>query len=359
MPTTTTTVSRRRLQPSSCKLRMHEPPPPAGWTPVALNLAGAAPSLDWGDLRGVRFDEPFFQQTVERWAGGAPAPLVRTGLGALASFDAAAALDPDVLVFHASRCGSTLLSRLLRTVPGVLVIAEPPPLNALLLAAAAEGDGSEAVARLRRLVRALGQRRGGRERHYVLKLSSWNVRRLALFRRAFPAAALVWLQRDPAAIATSLLADPPGWLAGGRPDWAQAVFGRDAGAGGDAGFGVRALAAMLAAATAIDGRALFLDYADLPEAVWQRVAPFLDIALAEADVARMRRELGFYAKDPRRRPFTGDDPARPALSGDLRALVADLAEPLYRALDRRRQGFDTPVPPIRKAGDGAFGAALG
>ena len=39
------------------------------------------------------------------------------------------------------------------------------------------------------LVRALGRKRFGDERHYVLKLSSWNVHALALFRRAFPAGA--------------------------------------------------------------------------------------------------------------------------------------------------------------------------
>ncbi|HUZ74443.1 MAG TPA: sulfotransferase [Stellaceae bacterium] len=333
---------------------MHETPPPAFWTPVVLNLAGAAPSLDWGDLRGVRFAEPFFQQTVERWAGGAPAPLIRTGLGALATFDAAPSLDPDLLVFHASRCGSTLLSRLLGTVPGVLVVAEPPPLNALLLAAPAEGDDPEAVRMVRRLVRALGQRRFGDERHFVLKLSSWNVRRIELFRRAFPAAAVIWLQRDPTAIAMSLLADPPGWLARGRPDWAPSVFGRETGADGDAAFCVRALAAMLAAATEIAGRTLFLDYAELPAAVWQRVAPFLGIALTEADVACMRREAGFYAKDPGRRPFTGDDPARPMLSSGLRALLAEQAEPLYRGLDRRRQGLAPPDLPISNGGSRCF-----
>lgn len=337
---------------------MRASPPPAGWTPVALNLAGAAPSLDWGDLRGVRFAEPFFQQTVERWAGGAPAPLIRTGLDALAAFDAAPSLDPDALIFHASRCGSTLLSRLLGTVPGVLVVAEPPPLNALLLAAPAERDGTDAVRMVRRLVRALGQRRFGDERHYALKLSSWNVRRLDLFRRAFPAAKLIWLHRDPSAITASLLADPPGWLASGRAAWAETIFEGAAGAVGDADFFVHALAAMLAAATEIAGGALFLDYADLPAAVWERVTPFLDIALTAADVARMRREASFYAKDPASRPFTGDDPARPALSAAMRALVVERAEPFYRAIERRRQGLEPAVLPISLSGTDAFGATV-
>ena len=90
-------------------------------TPVALTL-GAAPSIDWSDLDGVRFSEPFFDQTIERWAGGNPPPrLVNTGLDALEALDGAPALDPALLIFHLSRCGSTLMSRLLGTRPGTLV----------------------------------------------------------------------------------------------------------------------------------------------------------------------------------------------------------------------------------------------
>jgi hypothetical protein len=317
-------------------------PPPAGWMPVALNLAGPAPTLDWGDFGGVRFAEPFYQQTVERWAGSAPAPLRRTGLDALAACDLASAPDPCALVFHAARCGSTLLSRLLGTVPGVRVIAEPPPLNALLLTVAAH-DEAAAATLLRGLGRALGRRGDGGAGPYVLKLSSWNVLHLALFRRAFPGAALIWLQRAPASIAGSLLADPPGWLAGG----AQAVFGRAPAAEGIAAFCTDALAAIFTAAAGIEGRALFLDYAELPTAAWQSVAPFLGIALAPDDLARMGNEARFHAKDPGR-PFAGDDPARPDLTPAMRALLSQRVEPLYRALDRRRQGLAGPLLPINE-----------
>jgi len=72
----------------------------AGFTPVSLNLAPDAASVDWGDLAGLRFAEPFFDQTVERWAGGSAPRLVRTDLAALDALDAAPSLDPAALVFH-------------------------------------------------------------------------------------------------------------------------------------------------------------------------------------------------------------------------------------------------------------------
>jgi len=104
----------------------------ARWTPVRLDFSGPAPAVDWADLTAERFVEPFFDQTVARWASGPRArPLVRTGLEALVALDGEQSLEPAGMIFHLSRCGSTLVSRLLGTLPGV-VVAEPAPLNALL-----------------------------------------------------------------------------------------------------------------------------------------------------------------------------------------------------------------------------------
>jgi hypothetical protein len=313
----------------------------ARFTPVALTL-GAEPSIDWGDLDGVRFSEPFFDQTVERWAGG-PAPrLVRTGLEALDAHEAVPSLDPTALIFHLSRCGSTLMSRLLAVQAETLVISEPNLLNVLLMAGPAEFDAERQANLLRLLVRALGRHRFGDERHYVLKLSSWNITRLVLFRRAFPQAQLIWLQRRPVEIMGSILADPPGWTQLRHvPSQAEALFGIPAAsnAGLDTEqFCARALAAMLVGARRADeAGALLVDYRELPDAVWQRVAPFAGLALDEIETQRMREEARFYSKDAARRPFTGDPAAERSISDRVRTLVAHLVDPLYYALDQRRR----------------------
>ena len=89
-------------------------------------------------------------------------------------------------------------SRLLVTVPGVVVIAEPSPLNALLGIEAHRVDGATLVRVVRLLVRALGRRRLGDERQLVLKCTSWNIRRQEILTAAFPDTPWVWVQRDPA-----------------------------------------------------------------------------------------------------------------------------------------------------------------
>jgi hypothetical protein len=309
-------------------------------TPVSLNLSLPTPSVDWADLGTVRFSEPFFHQTINRWASGDPQPrLVRTTLEALADFDNALGHDPCGLIFHMSRCGSTLVSRLLGTIPQTLTISEPQPLNALLSGAVPGADETALAQAVRCMVRALGGRRFG-EQSYVLKLSSWNIRHLRLFRRAFPAAKIVFVQREPAEVLASMHADPPAWLQlRQNPAFAEALFGiqADAVARFDADeFGAHALAAIIAAAfEAAERGALIVDYSELAPAAWTRVAPFFAIHITAPDITRMREEARFYSKDPNKRVFIGDPPER-CVDRRLRDLAAGIVGPACSELNRCR-----------------------
>jgi hypothetical protein len=265
---------------------------------------------------------------------------MRTTLGVLADFDGMLGRDPCGLIFHMSRCGSTLLSRLLGTMPETLVISEPQPLNALLAAVVPGADETALAQAVRCMVRALGCRRFG-ERTYALKLSSWNIHHLRLFRRAFPAAKIVFVQRRPADVMASLRADPPAWLQlRQNPAFAEMLFDipANAVAGLDADqFGARAVAAILAAAReAADQGALIVDYSELAAAAWTRVAPFLGIRVRANDIGRMQEEARYYSKETRKRVFTGDPPGRHA-DARLRDLAGEFVESAYRELDRRRR----------------------
>ena len=312
----------------------------ARWTPVRLDFSGRVPAVEWADLSAERFVEPFFDETVARWASGPHArPLVRTGLEALVALDREPTLEPAGMIFHLSRCGSTLVSRLLGTLPGVVVLAEPTPLNALL---GLDPDRVEeaALARLvRLLVRALGRCRHGDERRLVLKCSSWNIRRRAVLASAFPDTPWIWVQRDPARVLASLLAEPPGWLGlQAESSGAAWLFGLDpAGlnrvpAMTRAEFAARALGAMLEAAAADPARRLCVDQVDLPAAVWERVAPHLGLTAGPAAIERMAQESRFYAKDPAPRLFAGDAPERRLITDAIRVAAQRFAEPGYRLL---------------------------
>lgn len=313
----------------------------ARWTPIRFNFSGASPTVDWADLSAERFVEPFFDQTVARWSTGPRAqPLVRTGLDALLALDDEPSLDLAGMVFHLSRCGSTVVSRLLATVPGVVVIAEPSPLNALLGLDPQRVDGATLVQVVRMLVRALGRRRLGDETRLVLKCTSWNIRRREILTAAFPDTPWVWVQRDPAQVVASLLATPPGWLGQQAPPPQTArLFGIDPAYVSTmtrAEFTARALGSMLFSAAAGPGRPVCVDHAELPSAVWQRVAPHFGIEIDDAAIQHMTEQAKFYSKDSDPQHFLGDDPRRRPVTDEMRQAARRFAEPGYRQLASHR-----------------------
>jgi hypothetical protein len=310
----------------------------ARWTPIRFDFSGPAPMVDWADLSGDRFVEPFFDQTVARWASGpGAAQLVRTGLEALVALDKEPSLEPAGMIFHLSRCGSTLVSRLLGTLPGVVVLAEPSPLNALLGLDPDRVDRAAQVQFVRLLVRALGRRRHADEQRLVLKCTSWNIRHRAILAAAFPDTPWIWVQRDPVRVLASLLAEPPGWLE--LQNWPQSAaqrFGLDPGAVpamARVEFAARALGAMLEAASATDatGR-LCVDHADLPAAIWQRVAPHFGLEADAAAADRMAEESRFYSKSSTPRVFRGDAADGGSVNDAMRDAAQRFAEPGYRRL---------------------------
>lgn len=309
----------------------------ARWTPIRVDFSGPAPAVYWADLSAERFAEPFFDETVAGWASRSRArPLVRTGLDALEALDGEPSLDPSGMIFHLSRCGSTLVSRLLGTLPGVVVLAEPAPLNALLGLDPRRVDDVTLARAVRLVVRALGRRLHGDDRSLVLKCSSWNIRRRAVLAAAFPDTPWVWVQREPARVLASLFAKPPNWLqVQTAPAQAARLFGLDPGAVPAmtrVEFAARTLGAMLAAAAADPARRLCIDHADLPAAVWQHVVPHLGLTADAATIERMTAESGFHSKEPAPRVFAGDSAETHQLTDEIREAARRFADPGYRAL---------------------------
>lgn len=313
----------------------------ARWTPVAFHPGVPESCIDWCDMTGERFADPFFHETVARLTKGTgERPVVRTPLAALTELDGAPSLDPCGLVFHMGRCGSTLVGRLLSLVPGVVAVREPTPINNLLEAGPASMDESERVRILRLLVRALGRVRFGDERSYVLKLSSWNVCHASLFRRAFPGVPMVWVQRRPLEVLASMIEGPPGWLAlRDRPAQVAHQFGLDParlpGRMDGFEFAGRLVAAMLDAALATD--ACIVDYDELPDAVPDIVAPHFGIACSAGDRAAMEELARYHAKRADAVPFTDDTERKHTVPDRAVAVASSLLEERYSRLNERRR----------------------
>jgi hypothetical protein len=78
------------------------------------------------------------------------------------------------------------------------------------------------------------------------------------------------------------------------------------------------------------GRGMVLDHAELPSAMWTRLASHFDVTLEPEDIARMQQVAQFHAKRPYEPYEPGNEPA-PG-SATLRLLADRWVDPWYRQL---------------------------
>lgn len=277
----------------------------AAWTPIRVALESGGPVVEWCHTEGVDFDDPFFDQTVERCLRHPFRLLFRrtTSMASLVEWtDRHPAPAPSGFVFHGSRCGSTLIMQMLAATGSTVCISEPGPVDTILRGARSlpEVSTQDRVAWLRAVVAALVQPRRPGQRHAVVKLDAWSVFELPLVRAAFPEVPWIFVYRDPAAVLVSQLRRRgyhmiPGALAeadvGLEPgaamqlspeEFAAAVLGRIYAAGLDGH---------------VPGRSLLVHHGELPGAVTASIAPLFGIDVDD-DLEAVAAAAGRDAKNP-------------------------------------------------------------
>lgn len=309
------------------------------WIPAVVRDGDGAPEVDWF-LRGrARFDGTTFGDVVAR-SMRRPFNFAfarTTPLGDLESIAAGSTTLPlSGIVAHMSRCGSTLVARMLGASGAVRVVAEAHPIEAMLNL---PGTDEERVRRLRAMVAIFGRPGTERETHYVLKLDAWSTRHLPLFERAFPGVPWIFSYRDPLEVVVSHLrgfslfmsaANAPRTLEMGvaeamhmpRPEFCARVLHRvmeDAIAAGAAG-------------------ERLVDYAELPGAVETRVAPYFGLPTDDATSAAMRAATTGHAKRPSDAFVPDVAEKRASADEGVVAATARFADATYARLTALRRG---------------------
>lgn len=316
-----------------------------GWIPIRVYRRGAEPFVDWCYLGEGRFTEPFFDQTVTRCLTLPFNQVFRrqTPVGALAEWRAASpGVRPCGFIFHASRCGSTLVSQMLAAVPENIVISEAGPLDSILRASSRDPRVTEGQRRewLRGAVSALGQRRAGGERRLFVKFDSWHTLFLPLVERAFPGVPWLFLYREPLEILVSHFRRMGAHMIPGVLEPSLlGMGGADISRMPAEEYCARVLAGVCGAALRHrreSGRGRLVNYRELPDAVWTSLADFFGVEDAGADAELMRRAARLDAKNPSV-GFEGDTEAKRREAGDaLRRAAEEIARPVYEQLEEAR-----------------------
>lgn len=304
-------------------------PAPTDYTPISVQFL-PEPLVTWADLRGVRFEEPFFRDTLCRLSPERSKAL--TGIDELRALDGRPTLAPSLFIFQVSRCGSTLVSQMLASLPTNVVISEARVIGEMLYARLEPVEKAEL---LRLIIRALGRNRGSDARHLIVKFTSWNVLSAGMIHRAFPDTPMIWLQRHPVHVVASHADKPAGWTAwrdAGDP--ALAMFGltvEQTRTMSAAHFRLHAIEALYRAAYDAKLPWQVVDYAELPAAVWEKIASHARLSWDASEVERMRDRARFDSKTEGGRPFVANEHTR-GLSAEEKQFVTERIEPLYRAI---------------------------
>jgi hypothetical protein len=294
-----------------------------GLIPPALDAARQ--SVVWMDWDGYHCYEGFFQDSLRVYTclrGSEPA----TFRGSLESLVSPEVFSPEIVrgcmapagfIFHAGRCGSTLLVRALARSRQHLVFGEAAPHNQIWRARAADAD--EGIAMYRSLLILMGRRRLPSYTAHLIKFTSFNIMQYGFIRRGFPRVPALFLFRDPGSMLASYRREPPLWL------------NADLGIGKTWDHAEAAIEDCFRAALAIDEPGFrCVDYRDLSAETLPPILRFFQLDPAPAELRLMQAEFAWDAKSLAPRHY---DPAPRARSGPAPESLRDL----YRQLKRRAE----------------------
>jgi len=322
-----------------------------GWLPVDAVVVDGRPGLSWMNLEGVELTEPFFQQTVDRLRSEHPDRRAR-----FTEFDTLVQLEknfdsvsPTGFIFHSSRCGSTLLANACRAIDGAIVLSEPPAVDKLIARFITDVDSEGTKENLyslflRSVVKALGQRRTGRERHLFIKFACCSVSQIERIQRIWPNVPWVFLYRDPVETIVSNVRNVPSWLQDEDHRVLASIIGSSTNEVAKMQIEelcARSIAGFYATAHRVaNDRALLLNYNQLFPAKISNVLEFFGVNPVAAEMENIARQSQTYSKSPfGERAFTADADAKQRAASELvREMAAAWADKPYQLLEQKRLG---------------------
>ena len=300
--------------------------------------------VDWIFLDKNRFLEPFHNDTINLLLREPFNALFRhqTPIDFLGEIDEKQrGVAPKGFIFHVSRCGSTLVSQMLASLPQNIVISEASIFDKIIRAENYFPNVSEEqkIQWLRWTVNALAQKRFAAEENLFIKFDSWGILDLPLIEKAFPDVPWIFMYRNPTEVIVSNLRQPGAQMI---PGAIQKIFPTmnlmDILQLSTEERFARTIAAFCQAAldNIENKNAMLVNYTQLPEVATTEICQHFQVAFTDGDVEKMKKSSKFNAKIPNEKFQPDTTEKRREASETVIHFAEHLINPLYEKLEKAR-----------------------
>ncbi|MGE8341978.1 MAG: sulfotransferase family protein [Flavobacterium sp.] len=177
----------------------------SNWIPIKLIEKDNEVYFEWTYFADISFAEPFFEETIVKCQShdynSKSFKLISTAENIIDWSKELDFVELKGLVFHVSRCGSTMLSQSLATSSENIMVSEAPIIDQILRSNAF--DSAMKTTLLKSVLRFLGQKRFSEQKHLIIKLDAWSIFKASYLRSVFPEIPFALLYRNPGEVLRS------------------------------------------------------------------------------------------------------------------------------------------------------------
>ncbi|MFB9076942.1 sulfotransferase family protein [Flavobacterium procerum] len=175
------------------------------WIPIKLVENENEIYFEWIYLSDLTLTDPFFDDTIAKCRAHSynskRFKLVSTVENLIEWSNEIESVELKALIFHVSRCGSTMLSQSLASSDENVMISEAGIIDQILRSEAFDLQSKSVL--LKAVISLLGQKRFSEQKNIILKLDAWSVFVASYLRKLFPKIPFALLYRNPAEVLRS------------------------------------------------------------------------------------------------------------------------------------------------------------
>ncbi|MBF4518081.1 sulfotransferase family protein [Flavobacterium sp. ANB] len=175
------------------------------WIPNNLVEKDNQVYFEWIYLGDLKYVEPFFDETILKCLSheynSKAFKIISTVENLIEWSEELISVELKSLVFHVSRCGSTMLSQSLATSSENIMISEAPIIDQILRSDLFSLGKKEVL--IKAVLKLLGQKRFPEQQHLIIKLDAWHIFKAPYLRFVFPQIPFALLYRNPTEVLKS------------------------------------------------------------------------------------------------------------------------------------------------------------